>query len=315
MFEALQFGPIFLWTRVIFLLLGIWLFAEFFLRLAQRANLSLQHFKDHSWWYLGAFLFSGRLFALIGDYRVYSKDPMRIFILWDGGFSFLGAALGIAVVLYIATRGHRSTFLHWLDALVPATCFGMSLAWLGSFFAGQGYGRPTDMPWGITYDSMNVRYAVPLHPVQLYYTLFFFILTFFLLVIRKYSKRVGMETLVGIVLASLGVFFFEYFRGDIGIPVFATQLDFVVMIALFVSLGVLALVEPMIKQRLGEQASEQFFLTYEILLAVVFTAYIFLRSWLELDTYELRFSQLLAILSLLGIVVYVVVQRRKYPHL
>lgn len=315
MFEALQVGPFFLWTRVIFLLLGIWLFVEFFLRLAQSANLSLQHFKDHWPYYLGAFLLSGRVFGVLAEYRVYVKDPLRVLIVWDGGWSFLGAAIGIGIVLAIVTRGHRSTFLHWLDALVPATCFGLMFSWIGLFFAGQGYGQPTDLFWGVTYNSFNVRYAVPIHPVQLYYAFFYFVLTFSLLIIRKYGKRVGAETLVGIVAASIVTFFLEYFRGDIGVPVFATQLDFAVLIILFVSLGLLALIEPMFRQKLGEQASERAFLIYEILLGATVTAYIFLRQWLDFEAYELRFSQLLAILALLGAVVYVVVQRRKFPHL
>ncbi len=315
MFEALQIGPFFLWTRVIFLLLGIWLFIEFFLRLAQSANLSLQHFKDHWPAYAGSFLLSGRVFAILAEYRVYIKDPLRILIVWDGGWSFLGATIGIGIVLAIATRGHRSTFLHWLDALVPAACFGLMFSWIGLFFAGQGYGKPTDLPWGVTYDAFNVRYAVPVHPVQLYYAFFYFVLTFVLLIIRKYGKRVGAETLIGIVASSMGTFVFEYFRGDIGIPVFATQLDFFVLILLFVSLGLLALIEPMLKKRLGDAASERAFLIYEIVLGATVTGYIFLRPLLELEPFELRFTQLLAILAVLGAVVYVVVQRRKFPHL
>jgi phosphatidylglycerol:prolipoprotein diacylglycerol transferase len=189
MFEALQIGPFFLWTRVIFLLVGVWLFVEFFLRLAQSANLSLQHFKDHWPYYAGAFLVSGRVFAILAEYRVYVKDPLRLIIIWDGGWSFLGGAIGIGIVLAIVTRGHRSTFLHWLDALVPAACFGLMFSWIGLFFAGQGYGKPTDLPWAVTYDAFNVRYAVPIHPVQLYYAFFYFVLTFVLLIIRKYGKR------------------------------------------------------------------------------------------------------------------------------
>ena len=63
MFEALQFGPFFLWTRLVFMLLGAWLAAEFFFRLAQSATLSLQHFQDKAWYYLGAFILGGRVFV------------------------------------------------------------------------------------------------------------------------------------------------------------------------------------------------------------------------------------------------------------
>ncbi|MEK7590735.1 MAG: prolipoprotein diacylglyceryl transferase family protein [Patescibacteria group bacterium] len=307
MFEAFQFGPFTIWTRLVFLLLGIWLSTEFFLRLAQSAPLSLQHIRANSWQYLLAFLVGGRLFAIIAEYRVYLKDLPRIFIVWDGGFSFLGAAVGIAFVLYFATRDQRSTFLQWLDALLPATMLGLVFNWIGAFASGAYYGRPTDSIFGVTYDAMNVRYAVPIHPVQLYYALFYFVLTFLLLLIRKREKRVGAETLFGIVVAAIATFLFEYFRGDFGIPVFAMKIDFVVLLMLFVSLGVFAVIELKLTQR-------QLILS-EALLSLVYGGYLFVRPWLPFATFELRFSQFLSILSLLATVVYVVVHRRRYPHL
>ena len=56
MFEAFEVGPFLIWTRVVFLLLGVWLSVEFFLRLARSARLSLDHFQEHAWWYVAAWL-------------------------------------------------------------------------------------------------------------------------------------------------------------------------------------------------------------------------------------------------------------------
>ncbi len=306
MFQALELGPFLIWSRLLFLLIGVWLAAEFLFRLAHSANLSLQHFKENALWYAVSFLIGGRVLAVISQYRVYLQEPLRTFILTDGGFSFLGGAAGIAVVLYFVTRGHRSIFLQWLDALVPAATLGLVFSWIGSFLAGDAYGRPTDMIWGVTYDAPNVRYAIPLHPVQLYYALFYFGLTFLLLVIRKRSKRVGAETLFGIIIASIATFLLENYRGDFSIPVFATKVDFILLLALFVSLGVFAAIELKI-------SSKSFFL-YEGALVAITGGYLLARPWLELETYEFRVSQLLAVLALLGTVVYVVVERRKHPY-
>lgn len=307
MFEAFSIGPAIIWTRLVFILVGIVLSAEFFLRLASSANLSLQHFRERSWYYVCAFLVGGRLIAILGQYRVYLRDPLRVFVVWDGGFSFLGAALGIGIVLFWATRSHRSTFLQWLDVLLPAAIFGTVFDWIGKFAAGIAYGKPTDLPWGIVYDTIGVRYTVPVHPVQLYYAIFSLILTFVLLIVRKHSKRAGAETAFGIILASVATFLFEYFRGDFSIPVFATRMDFLVLVALFVSLGIFAVVE----LRLSERA----LLLYEGVLLLVFGGYLVSRTWLPFPTFEMRFSQFLAVLAILGTVVYVVVHRRKYPHL
>lgn len=307
MFQAFPLGPFLIWTSVVFLLLGIWISTEFFLRLASTANLSLQHFREHVWWYLFAFLLGGRFFAVVSQYRVYLNDFFRIFVIWDGGFSFLGGAIGIGIVLFWATRTHRATFLQWLDVLLPATMLGSVFSWLGLFFAGHAYGKPTDVFWAVTYDSIAVRYAVPIHPVQLYEALFLLLLTFLLLIIRKYSKRAGTETLVGIIAASVGTFVLEYFRGDFTIPVFATTLDFVILLSLFVSLGVFAIVEIWLSPRM--------LVLFEGVLLLVFGGYAVVRGKLPFETHELRFSQFLAVLSLLATIVYVVVHRRRYPHL
>ena len=251
MFEAFEIGPFIIWTHLLFLLIGLWLSAEFFFRLAQSAGLSLQHFQDHGRWHLLGALLGGRLFAVIEQYRVYLKpdDPLRFLYLHDGNFSFLGAAIGIATVLYVFRGSSRTTFLQWLDVLLPATCFGLAFNWLGKFAAGQAYGKPTDVFWGVTFDAANVRFAVPIHPVQLYYALFYFFLTFLLLIVRKHAKRAGAETLAGIALATIATFIFEYFRGDFAILVFATKLDFILLLLLFISLGVFAAVEIRMSQR------------------------------------------------------------------
>ncbi|MBM3227988.1 hypothetical protein FJZ27_03985 [Candidatus Peribacteria bacterium] len=307
MFEAFLVGPFLVWTRVVFLLLGIWLSVEFFLRLSVSAHLSIQHFQDKAWQYLAAFLGGGRLFAMLAEYHVYIGDPIRIFIVWDGGWSFIGGAIGVGMLLWWISRTHRATFLQWLDALVPAASFGLFFDWLGKFVSGHAYGRPSDMFWAVTYDTLNVRYTVPIHPVQLYYALFFLLLTFVLLVIRKRSTRAGEETLVGVVCAALVTFAFEYFRGDFTIPVFATNLDIVVLCALFLSLGIFAAIELKLTKRSV--------MVYQSALVGSFTLYIIVRSFLHLPSHELRFSQFLALVALLATIVYVTVHRRKYPHL
>lgn len=215
--------------------------------------------------------------------------------------------MGIGCILYWATRNQRATFLQWLDVLLPATCFGLVFDWLGKFFAGQAYGKPTDMLWGVTYDTLGVRYVVPVHPVQIYFALFFLALTFLLLIIRKKSKRAGAETMFGIFCAAIVTFFFEYLRGDFSIPVFATQLDFIVLVCMFISLGIFAAIELSLSKRA--------LYAYQAVLVLVFGGYLIGRTWMNFPTFELRFSQFLSVLALLGTVVYVVVHRRKYPHL
>jgi prolipoprotein diacylglyceryltransferase len=245
--------------------------------------------------------------AVVSEYQTYLRNLWHIFVFWDGGFSFLGGALGIALVLFFATRAQRTTFLQWLDVLLPSVTFGLAFDWFGMFLGAQAYGKPTNVPWGIMLNGIDVKYSVPIHPVQLYYTIFYLALTFGLLLIRKHSKRAGAETLFGIVAASVAVFIFEFFRGDFGISVFPLITDFVFIGLLIVSLGILAHFE----HRLSERAN----MIYGSIVGILTIAYVIARPSMTLRQYPLRFSQVLAVLALLATVVYVVVHRRKYPHL
>jgi hypothetical protein len=160
---------------------------------------------------------------------------------------------------------------------------------------------------GVTYDTIGVRYVVPIHPVQLYYAFFFLFLTFLLLLIRKNSKRAGAETFVGVLLTAAVTFVLEYYRGDFSIPIFATKLDVIVLVCMFISLGIFAAFEISFHPTVLAIA--------QLLLVIVFGGYLIARNWLLLPTFELRFSQFLSMLAALGVIVYVLVQRRRYPHI
>ena len=308
MFEAFQFGPFLFRSHTLFLLLGIWLSTELFLRLAQSEGLQLSHFLKKSWIYLLAFLLGGRLFAVLVLYRVYLQDPGRFFVLWDGGFSFLGGCVGLGIALFLVTLRQRSTFLQWLDALLPAVTLGLAFDWFGRFLGNIGYGKPTDVFWGMTVESMAVRYTVPIHPVQLYYAVYFFALTLLLLRLRKRpNRRAGFVTLLGIVLSALGIILFEALRGDFSVTIFAKVSDFVFLGVLFMSLGAVAVLE--------RRMSERYSLINSVLVASGTVAYLFARPWISVASVEWRFSQFLALLAILGTSVYVVVHRWKYPHL
>ncbi len=112
---------------------------------------------------------------------------------------------------------------------------------------------------------------------------------------------------MGIVCAAVASMVFESMRGDFNVPVFATVLDMGLLLLLFLGLAAIAIFEL--------KMSNRQIIWYEGGMALLFGVYFVLRPWIALPTHELRFSQLLAMLSLLSTVVYVVVHRRRYPHL
>ena len=272
-----------------------------------------------------AFLIGGRLLGMILLYRVYVQDPLRILIVWDGIFNIVGGCIGFSVSLLIFTWRQRKAFLRWVDVLIPSMSLILAFDWLGRFFGSLSYGMPTDVLWGVTYESMSVRYTVPIHPVQLYYALWFFALTVLLLKIRKRevsaagpmgfgtnsaalsSSHTGLVTLVGVLLSCVAVILFEFLRGDFAVTVFAKFSDFFFLALLFMSLGALAAFE--------RKMSHRYSLINGSLVGLGTIAYLLLRPWITVVSVEWRLSQFLAVLAVLSTIVYVVVHRWKYPHL
>ena len=305
MFEAFQLGPLLFRSHILFLFLGVWLGAEVFFRLASRDGLHIVRLQKEGLWLVLSFLLGGRLVGMLLLYRMYGQDPLRIFVLWDGVFSMSGALAGLVIALYVITWKARGQFLRWLDALLPAASIMLGFEWLGRFLGSLSYGKPTDLPWGVTVESMSVRYTVPIHPVQLYYALFFFALAILLLFMKK-KRHIGIVTLLGVVGACVGVILLEFLRGDFAVTVFAKLSDFVFLALLFVSLGAIAVFE--------RKISHRYSLINSVLLGIGTVAYLLLRPWITVISVEWRFSQFLAVLAMIATVVYVVVHRWKYPH-
>ena len=325
MFEAFQLGPFLFRTHILFLLIGVWLATELFLRTAMSENMRTTIFVRKAIWFFIAFLIGGRLLGMILFYRIYVQDPLRILVIWDGIFSVVGGCAGIAITIFVMTWDQRAVFLRWMDTLLPSIILLIAFDWIGKFFGSLSYGKPTDVLWGVAYNSIQVRYTVPVHPVQLYYAFWFFGLTVLLLILRKggsnspkssyigipkfavQNVKPGLITLVGIILGCLAVIFFEFMRGDFAVMVFAKFSDFLFLVLLFASLGMLSFYE--------RKISHKYSMVNSALLGIGTVLYLVVRPMINIASVEWRFSQFLAVLVILSTIVYVVIHRWKYPRL
>ena len=91
----------------------------------------------------------------------------------------------------------------------------------GCFFAGCCYGKPTTLPWGITFTdpfaaaNVGTPLGVHLHPTQLYEAGAEVLILLGLLLTEKKGKRYPGRTFwLYILLYAVSRFIIEYFRGD-----------------------------------------------------------------------------------------------------
>lgn len=166
---------------------------------------------------VGVVLGARVLFILV-EHQYFRQHPLEIFMFWKGGLVFYGGLMGGAAAFFLTVRKRGLNLWKTADTLAPGLALGHALGRLGCFFAGSCYGRPTDVPWAVTFtDPKSLAGAVlgiPVHPTQLYSSGFLFLLSALLVFTRA---RKGFQGQVAIVYALLyGSFRFlvEFLRGD-----------------------------------------------------------------------------------------------------
>ncbi|MDD6152599.1 MAG: prolipoprotein diacylglyceryl transferase [Elusimicrobia bacterium] len=157
-----------------------------------------------SWPQLGATL-ADKIANIVRDFRY--------------GFVFFGGMIVsvFSLIFYMKKKG--LPVLKTSDFLITGLPLGHALGRVGCFLAGCCYGRPTDMPWGVTFTDPHALVApelvgVPLHPTQLYEAAGNLILFFILHKLYNKPHKNGMILLAYVSCYALMRFIIEFFRGD-----------------------------------------------------------------------------------------------------
>ena len=189
-------------------------------RLAKREGLSSDLVANLGIYCGIAGLLGGKLGMFLFDWKQYWQNPHDIFsldTLQAAGVYQTGLLVALVVaILYI--RHNRLPWLDTLDVLAPGVAIGHAIGRLGCFAAGCCYGRPTHLPWGVTFTNpqahelTGVPLGVPLQPTQLYDSFVEFIIFGFLLWRIRREHRAGEIIGLYMVLYSVARFIIEFAR-------------------------------------------------------------------------------------------------------
>lgn len=85
------------------------------------------------------------------------------------GFAWFGGFLGgFGAMLWLGWRA-KVPLLKFLDACSPAAAIGYGIGRIGCFLSGDGdYGKPTSLPWGMSFPNGVVPTTDRVHPAPLY---------------------------------------------------------------------------------------------------------------------------------------------------
>ena len=137
--------------------------------------------------------------------------------LLDGqGMSIAGSILAFPLFCAVYARWRRITWPFVLDVAMLGGCLGHALGRLGCFMSGCCYGRPSDLPWAVTFsDPLSAApRGIPLHPTQLYDALASFTLFAVLMALRHRKRFEGQFIVIALAYYGFTRAVLETFRGD-----------------------------------------------------------------------------------------------------
>ncbi len=212
----LKIGPVTLHTYGVLVALGFVVGIVFAVYFGKKEGIAREKILDIGFYTILAAIGGSRLFFVIIEYKYFLKNPIDIFKVWEGGLVFYGGVLLVIPMILIYFKKNALPAWKTLDIFAPSLAIGHAIGRLGCFSAGCCYGKPTDLPWGVTFTDPHslAIIGIPLHPTQLYES-FAEIGNFaVLLILRKYKKFDGQLVWTYVLIYSVIRFIIEFFRGD-----------------------------------------------------------------------------------------------------
>jgi phosphatidylglycerol---prolipoprotein diacylglyceryl transferase len=172
-------------------------------------------------WIIISALVGAKVLLLIVDRDKFSMNLSGLMDLIRSAGVFYGGLIAAVVVALGYLWRHRMPMWTVTDVFAPGIALGHVIGRFGCLFAGCCFGRPTTVPWAITFHSefahqnVGTPLGVPLHPTQLYEAGAELLILGLLLVFeRKGRPYPGRTFWTYILLYGISRFIIEIYRGD-----------------------------------------------------------------------------------------------------
>lgn len=223
MFPVLfKIGSFTLHTYGLMVALGIFFGIYTATRLARRGG-----FDPEVFWNLGVYvalagILGSKLMLIVFNWGFYSRNPEKIFTLstLQAGGSILGGLIAAFVVAAVVLFRAKVSFPPAGDVAAPGIAVGQAIGRLGCFAAGCCWGKPTEVPWAVTFTNeysaevVGVPLHEAIHPTQLYESALSGLILVFLLWLWKRRKFHGQIFASYLLLYPAARFGLEFIRND-----------------------------------------------------------------------------------------------------
>lgn len=214
-------GPVTIYSYGVLLAAAYLLGLGMAVRRAKAVGLDPTRIMDLGIWVIIAALVGAKALLFIVDFEHFTSSWQEFTTLLRSGGVFYGGLIAAIVVCIWQLRRHRLPLWSSGDLFAPGIALGYMVGRLGCLLAGCCYGRPTGVPWAITFTdpAANLNVGTPLnvalHPTQLYESGAGLVIFVTLLLLERRPGHFPGRTFWSFALL-YGVlrFIIEFFRGD-----------------------------------------------------------------------------------------------------
>src|SRR5215212_11708948 len=169
-----ELGPVTVYTYGVLLAAAYLLGLKLAMVRAKARGLDANRVLDLGIYIIISALVGAKLLLLITDFKTFTADPRELLTLARSGGVFYGGLILAVVVALWYIRKVGLPLWTTTDVFAPGIALGHVVGRFGCLFAGCCFGRPTTLPWGITFTdpfaaaNVGTPLGVALHPTQLY---------------------------------------------------------------------------------------------------------------------------------------------------
>src|SRR5687767_2282380 len=188
---------------------------------ARKAGVDPARVMDLGIYLIIAALVGAKLMLIAVDWEYFKSQPRELLSLVRAGGVFYGGLIAAVAVGLWLVRRYKLPVWTTADLMAPGIALGHVVGRFGCLLAGCCYGRPTDVPWAITFtdplaaQNVGTPLGIPLHPTQLYDAgAELIILGALLFTERKGKPFAGRTFWLYLLLYAISRFIIEFYRGD-----------------------------------------------------------------------------------------------------
>jgi phosphatidylglycerol:prolipoprotein diacylglycerol transferase len=188
---------------------------------ARRIGIDGSKIMDLGIYLIIAALVGAKLMLIAVDFKYFVAQPREMLSLVRAGGVFYGGLIAALFVAVWLVRRYNLALWTTADLFAPGIALGHVIGRFGCLMAGCCYGRPTSVPWAITFTNpaaaanVGTPLGVPLHPTQLYDAGAELAILLLLLFTERRGKTFSGRTFwLYVLLYGISRFIIEFFRGD-----------------------------------------------------------------------------------------------------